>query len=152
METPIEKKIRYAHKNAMNRCYNPKYKSFKDYGGRGIAVCEAWHNFQNFKKDVPLPSDMSLQLDRIETNKNYEPGNVQWSTPAFNMSNRRVYKKDGLPKGVYAHGKRFRAVITINKRTYEIGRFAKVCEAVSAFQEIFYSWHGYLPKGNNEIC
>ena len=68
-----------------DRCYNPKNKKFPRYGGRGIKVCERWHIFENFYADVsilPHFGEPGYTLDRIENDKDYEPGNVRWATPA----------------------------------------------------------------------
>lgn len=73
----------------IHRCHNPGSVSFKDYGGRGIKVCARWQeSFENFLADVgQRPSGMTL--DRINTNGNYEPGNVWWATRRQQHHNRR---------------------------------------------------------------
>jgi hypothetical protein len=72
------------------RCYNPKFKSFKHYGGRGITVCESWRqDFRNFLKNVGAKPSPRHQLDRIDNNKGYYPGNVRWATPNEQSRNRR---------------------------------------------------------------
>jgi hypothetical protein len=73
------------------RCSNPKVASFKDYGGRGIRVCDRWlRSFEAFFADVgPRPS-AKHSLDRFPDNDgNYEPGNVRWATPEEQQNNRR---------------------------------------------------------------
>jgi hypothetical protein len=69
---------RWCHMKA--RCNNPKNKDYHRYGGRGIKVCDRWaKSFDDFLADVGLPPDRSLQLDRIDNNRGYEPGNVRWA-------------------------------------------------------------------------
>jgi len=61
------------------RCGNPKTASYKRYGGRGIMVCDRWMKFDNFIQDMgPRPTNKH-SLDRIDTNKGYEPGNCRWA-------------------------------------------------------------------------
>lgn len=79
----------------IHRCYFPKCKSYKYYGARGISVCSRWKNsFENFYNDMMPGYDPSLQMDRIDNDGNYEPGNVRWVTPKVNNHNRRNSKHD----------------------------------------------------------
>ena len=63
----------------LNRCRNVKRRSFKNYGGRGILVCDRWKKFENFILDVGLRPSIHYGIDRINVNGNYEPENVQWN-------------------------------------------------------------------------
>ncbi len=79
----------YASWNAMmNRCYNNSHDSFFYYGHRGIKVSEKWHDPDEFFKDMGNPKP-GQQLDRINSDGNYEPGNCRWTTCKENLNNRR---------------------------------------------------------------
>lgn len=75
--------------NMLNRCRNPITPAYRNYGGRGIAVCERWLTFENFLADIgPRPSPKHT-LDRIDNARGYESGNVRWATKAEQMRNTR---------------------------------------------------------------
>jgi hypothetical protein len=80
------------------RCNNPNNPRYADYGGRGITVCSKWNNFAVFLSDVgPRPSPQH-QINRVDNDRPYEPGNVEWTTAARNMRNRRnTFRVDGIP-------------------------------------------------------
>lgn len=68
------------HKAMMNRCYLPSCKSYKNYGGRGISVCERWHDFKNFYDDVITGYAKGLEIDRYpDVNGDYCPENYRWA-------------------------------------------------------------------------
>ena len=75
----------------IERCNNPHTEHYKDYGGRGIAVCEEWrNNFVSFRKwALSNGYDTKLTLDRINNNGNYEPQNCRWVTHKVQCNNKR---------------------------------------------------------------
>lgn len=76
-----------------SRCENPNRQKFKDYGGRGISVCEKWHDSYEFVLWALLNGyRKGLQLDRINNDKGYSPENCRWVTPKENSRNRRNTK------------------------------------------------------------
>lgn len=90
------------------RCVNPSNKRWGQYGGRGISVCDRWnHSFENFVEDMGYPPFEKAQLDRIDNNGNYEPGNTRWVTQLQNIRNRSITVKathngETLPISVWA--------------------------------------------------
>lgn len=77
---------------ARTRCNNKNNKDFKDYGGRGIKMCQRWDNFQNFLDDMG-EKPKGLTLDRIDNNGNYEPSNCRWAT--YSQQNKNQRKRNG---------------------------------------------------------
>lgn len=79
---------------AKDRCYNKNSKDYHDYGGRGIAVCNAWkHDFEafyNWAMDTCYRDD--LTLDRVDVNSNYTPDNCRWLTNKEQQRNKRNNK------------------------------------------------------------
>ncbi len=73
----------------MHRCYSEIDKSYNDYGGRGIIVCERWHKFENFYEDVVGGYKKGLQIDRENVNGNYELSNFRWATTIEQARNKR---------------------------------------------------------------
>jgi len=75
------------------RCLNPKYEFFKDYGGRGIAICDRWKNsFDNFLQDMgERPPGYSIE--RVDVNGNYEPSNCKWIPVRDQPKNRRPFQR-----------------------------------------------------------
>ena len=70
------------------RCLNKNYHNYKDYGGRGITVCDEWMEFENFYKDMGNKPE-GKSIDRINNDGNYCKENCKWSTPKEQNNNSR---------------------------------------------------------------
>lgn len=73
-----------------SRCYNKKSTSYKNYGGRGITVCDKWKDdFESFVNDVGEMPTKKHWIERIKNNEGYYPGNCKWATPKEQLNNTR---------------------------------------------------------------
>ena len=78
-----------AWKTIRARCLNPSNKDYKYYGGRGISICARWVGSPEiFIQEVGKAPDKSYQIDRIDNDKGYEPGNVRWVDTFTNNRNK----------------------------------------------------------------
>jgi len=73
------------------RCLNPNNDAYKDYGERGITVCNRWLDFKNFYADMGDRPE-GKELDRKDNDKGYYKENCRWATAAENVQNRRITK------------------------------------------------------------
>lgn len=78
----------YSWANMIQRCENPNNNRYKDYGGRGIKVCERWKSFKHFLQDMG-PRPVRHTLDRKDNAVGYNPDNCKWSTTRDQNLNRR---------------------------------------------------------------
>lgn len=114
----VESGMRSILRDMMRRCDDPRNPRYQRYGGRGITVCERWRqDLWAFIADMgQRPAGM--QIDRINNDGNYEPGNCRWVTPSMNRRNQ--------PDAIFVN---FRGV----KR-----RLVEVCEEFSADLRLVY--------------
>jgi hypothetical protein len=85
-----------AWEKARHRCHNPRSHAFKDYGARGIAMCDRWRfgeggktGFECFLADMGPRPVAALELDREDNFRGYEPRNCRWTTRKTNCRNKR---------------------------------------------------------------
>lgn len=118
LELAIKRKTTHGMRNTpeynvwtlmLRRCRNSNDDAFKNYGGRGITVCDEWqHDFMAFYKYVGKRPSSKHTIERIRNNGNYEPGNVRWATRSEQNNNSRGNHK-----------------ITIHGWTMNLGQWAR---------------------------
>jgi hypothetical protein len=82
-----------AWQGMIRRCYDPKHPSYQYYGLRGISVCDEWRqSFLSFYEHIGPKTSPEYELDRINNNGNYEPGNIRWATKKEQHRNTRANK------------------------------------------------------------
>lgn len=98
------------------RCYNPHVDAYKYYGGKGVVICQDWHDYANFKAwALENGYADNLTIDRINPDGNYEPSNCQWITANENRArakrlpeNIRIEAENMLRQG-------YRCIDVVNK-------------------------------------
>lgn len=113
----------------IDRCSDPENKDYRNYGARGIGVCERWLEYPLFVEDVlreigPRPPGHSF--DRRNNDGNYEPGNVRWATRSEQNINTRRRTSGAMGVSRLPSG-RWQARISL-------GVFDTVTEASSAYE------------------
>ena len=117
------------------RCTNPKDRGYKNYGGRGITVCEEWLDVVNFVAwaEKTHPNIEGLSLDRIDNDKGYSPENCTWSDKTTQAINQRMKSNNTSGQNgirFYLPTNKWVARITVNKVLKHIGYYETLEEAV----------------------
>lgn len=80
--------------NMKQRCLNENHKAFKNYGKRGITVCERWMKFENFLEDMGERPSKEYSIERIDNNKGYNKSNCIWILDYKQNRNKKTTKLD----------------------------------------------------------
>lgn len=119
--------------NMIQRCTNPNHKAYKNYGGRGITVCEEWVDVANFVAwaERTHPNISGVSLDRIDNDKGYSPENCRWADTFTQAINQRIGGNNTSGYvGVNSNGANWMARITVNNKRVCLGSFLTIEEAV----------------------
>ena len=126
-------------KGMIRRCYDDRYHAYKDYGGRGIRVCDEWLNDPSefIKWCWASGYDKGLKIDRINNDGNYEPSNCRFITHQENCCNTRLISRKNTSgyRGVSFYGGKWHAEITVNKKRHRLGRFTCAEDAAMAYDK-----------------
>ena len=117
------------------RCYNTMRQDYKDYGARGITVCEEWLNVSNFVAwaEKTYPNLEGYTLDRIDNDKGYSPENCTWSDKTTQAINQRIKKNNtsGYVGVVwYKPLSKWMVQIMVNRKNKNLGYYQNIEEAV----------------------
>lgn len=123
--------------NMMARCYNPNNKRYKDWGMRGIKVCDRWHNVTNFIEDMYPTYQEGLSIDRIDNNLGYYKENCRWidkviqnrNTRLLQVNNKSGYRGANWKKDV----KKWMVQICVNLKKIHLGRFDNPYDGALAY-------------------
>ncbi|MEV9640416.1 hypothetical protein ABZ756_06935 [Mammaliicoccus sciuri] len=123
----------------IQRCTNPKSIDYKNYGGRGITVCDRWLDFTNFLEDMGERPTPKHSIDRVDVNGNYEQANCRWATRLEQNRNQRLRSDNSTGiKGVTRSGRRgesYLVRISVGDKRITIGSFKTLEEAAKARKE-----------------
>lgn len=157
LHSEISSKIHASHKQSKtrlyiawtsmkNRCSNPKYPKYDDWGGRGIRVCSQWSEFEPFMEwSLSHGYSEDLSIDRIDVDGDYTPDNCRWVARIEQARNTRTYltNKSGCP-GVrwYKRYNKWCAKIGVNGKDKHIGYFTDKDDAIAARMEAELKYWG----------
>lgn len=128
-------------KNMRQRCYNPNSSSYRNYGARGIAICDEWNDYEVFKEwAINNGYSKELSIDRKDVDGNYCPNNCRWANDETQANNKRINKKyliDGLYLTIPQIARKYKINECVIRRRlnngWEIEKAAKIPSGKACF-------------------
>ena len=133
-------KTYHSWQSMIRRCVDPKHKGYKNYGGRGITVCDRWRNsFKYFLEDVGKRPD-GHTLDRIDVDGDYEPSNCRWADGTTQALNKRVRISGSGEKNITMRKFKNKTVYKATLKRNYIERCSLCYEDISIAKKIRDEW------------
>ncbi len=137
----------FVWRNMIYRVTIPVSQYYKDYGGRGITICDEWlgkHGYENFIKVMGRKPTLKHSLDRINNDGNYEPSNCRWATASEQGRNKRLSPKNktGIA-GVTLKKGRYYVYVSLSGIKHYIGSYIDINDARKARIEGEKKYWGY---------
>lgn len=142
----------WCHMKTRCLCETRPYYAY--YGGRGITVCQEWRDSFEAFRDWSLANGYSddLEIDRRDTNGNYDPGNCRWATRVQQMQNTRKRKdaETSRFKGVHWNKslRKWRVYVSANGKSIHVGLFTDEIEAARAYDRAARERYGEFAHTN----
>lgn len=131
------------------RCSDKNNKDYELYGGRGISYDPKWSTFDGFFEDMGETYADDLELDRIDVDGNYCKENCRWATGSEQSYNKRLTKSNKSGKAGVSYvskTKKWKAAITKNFKSYHLGFFDELDDAIQARLAAELELYGYNVK------
>lgn len=132
----------------LQRCNNTNSENYYNYGGRGILICNAWLDFENFFSDMGERPD-GMSLDRIDVNGNYCKENCRWTTPSVQGFNQRISSNNTSGRTGVSWNKqkqKWDAYIMKNRKKINLGKYDTREDAILAREQGELKYYGFIKE------
>ena len=132
----------------LQRCNNPNSIGYREYGGRGITICERWLHFEEFFTDMGERPE-GTSLDRIDVNGNYCKENCRWADASVQGFNQRKSTNNTSGRTGVSWNKqklKWDAYIMKDRKKINLGRFEKKEDAILAREQGELKYYGFIKE------